>query len=98
MLLRVCYVLLLGYCVVVQHNDVDALLWMVLYGAAVVTAVLPRSVPQLAVVVCALLGIGWLGLPVNEEEWRELGGLLLVAIGHALLWRQARSSEEAVSA
>ena len=97
-MLRLCYVLLLCYCLVVQHNDVDALLWMVLYGAAVITILLSRASLQLLVAAVALLGLFWLGAPVNEEEWRELGGLLLVAVGHGLLWHRARSSAERASA
>ena len=96
--MRLCYALLLCYCVVVQHNDVDSGVWMGLYGAAVVTILLPRALPQLLVSIIAVLGLFWLGLPVNEEEWRELGGLLLVTIGHGLLWYRARSSEVGVSA
>ena len=97
-MLRLCYLLLLCYCVLVQHNDVDALLWMVLYGVAVLTILLSRAFLQLLVAVVAVLGVFWLGAPVNEEEWRELGGLLLVAVGHGVLWHRARSSAATASA
>ena len=97
-MLRLCYTLLLCYCVVVQHNDVDALLWMGLYCVAVLTIFVSRALLQLLVAVVAVLGLVWLGAPVNEEEWRELGGLLLVAVGHGLLWHRARSSAATASA
>ena len=80
-MLRLCYVLLLCYCLVVQHNDVDALLWMVLYGAAVITILLSRASLQLLVAVVAVLGLFWLGAPLMKRNGESLGDccwLLLV--------------------
>jgi len=85
------YLFFLLYCISVQLNDVDAGFWMVVYSLAFLTAVysmsmntkLNSTVAIIALIIALLLAIpNW---PLNEEEYRELGGLILIAFGHRFL-------------
>ena len=69
---------------------------MLFYTVAAVTTQF-RRVPSVQVLVAlvGLVGCFFLGTPKNEEEWREFGGLIMVAIGHGLLY--FRSNAAAVS-
>ena len=95
------YFLLLIYCFSVQYNDSDAVLWMFLYGCAALS-VLPflfrRPQPALAMIVLCVGGTSavlWAFLcwPFNEEEMREVGGLILITIGHFGLYLGAKKGK-----
>jgi hypothetical protein len=93
------YFLLLLYCCAVQYNDVDGLVWMSFYGTAALS-ILPlfarRGLSNVywgISAICFPMALSWLLLswPLNAEEWRETGGLLMVAFGHAMLARTSTS-------
>ena len=89
----VCYLLLLLYCIVVQHNDVDSTQWMLIYGASAVSlfpiflGYRSTSVYRLISLVafCGAVYWSWMHWPLNEEEYREVGGFLVIAVGHQLV-------------
>ena len=88
------YFLLLLYCVTVQYNDVDAVGWMLFYGIAA-TSVIPfmfgtpmRLLALSGVCIGGISSLLWgvLCWPLNEEELREIGGFLVITIGHFRLY------------
>jgi hypothetical protein len=102
MTVTVLYFILLLYCITVQYNDVDTLHWMLVYGIAAaslmpfIAGYKPPYIAQGIGCVALVMALHWsfISWPVNEEELREIGGLLLIMSGHFHLYITHRSSSD----
>jgi hypothetical protein len=96
---------LFAYAAAVQYNDPDVLRWLLLYAAASLLCLeaVFRWPPAWVPAAVAIVAIVWAGtlaphvvsqraLTFDEEE-RELGGLLIVAVSMAVLAWAARRGE-----